>query len=421
MAAASVRTARRDADAARGGGCVVENERLHRISPGAKDEQRQRTDVRLPFGSSMVESANVRVGSAMAKSRSGRGGKNGAAAASAVEERDSGGLQHALKLVGIVAGIYAFFLLFGYYQEQIYHLQDPVTGRRFSYSFWLVFIVCVSNTLVSLSMLLMQYKGNFKQAFDCVDAYVLKELFFISLTYVGAMLCTNYAMNHINYPTQVLVKSAKMVPIVVGGLLIFRRTYPWYDYLSVVVVTVSLVLFNSAKGGKSSGGHATGSSGTGLLLLCVSLLCDGVTGPRQDRLLTRYSQIGPVLMMFLTNALSIVWTASTTTLIEGKAPYVLLYHEGHALSSVLAFALSGSLGQIFIYQSLKAFGSLYTSLFTTLRKATSTVLSVYVFGHSLTSVQWCSMTSIFVTLMVQSYCSKKRKSKLKSETITKKA
>ncbi|PFH32621.1 UDP-galactose transporter family protein [Besnoitia besnoiti] len=320
---------------------------------------------------------------------------------------DGTGTGQVLLMGVIITGIYFFFLMFGYYQEQIYHQIDPTTNKRFSYSFFLVFVICASNTLFSLGLLLLHNRGNAKKAFHTVDSFILREVFFVSLSYCGAMLSTNYALTHVNYPTQVLVKSAKMVPIVLGGFLIFRKTYPWYDYLSVAVVTVSLVLFNFAKAGGSS--KHTESTAFGIFFLCVSLFCDGLTGPRQDRLMSRYTNLGPVLMMFLTNAYSTVWTGVASLLIEGDMPYVFLRHDPDALGRFAAFAVSGSLGQLFIYQSLRAFGSLYTSLFTTLRKATSTVMSVYIFGHRLTLIQWGSMASIFLTLMVQSYCSKKFK------------
>lgn len=320
---------------------------------------------------------------------------------------DGTSVRQVLLMIVIVTGIYFFFLMFGYYQEQIYHQVDPTTGKRFSFSFFLVFVICASNSFFSLGLLLLQTRGNAKKAFHVLDAFILREVLFISLSYSGAMLCTNYALTHVNYPTQVLVKSAKMVPIVLGGFFVFRKTYPWYDYLSVAVVTVSLVLFNFAKAGGSS--KQTESTAVGILLLCVSLFCDGLTGPRQDRLMARYTNLGPVLMMFLTNLFSTVWTGIASALIEGEQPFIFLKHDPDALGSFAAFTVSGSLGQLFIYQSLRAFGSLYTSLFTTLRKATSTVLSVYIFGHRLTPVQWASMFSIFLTLLIQSYCSKKFK------------
>lgn len=195
-------------------------------------------------------------------------------------------------------------------------------------------------------------------------------------------------------------------------LLFSGKTYPWYDYLSVGVITTSLVLFNFAKGGGGGSHRQTENTLLGIFFLCVSLLCDGLTGPRQDRLLGRYKHLGPILMMFLTNFYSVIWTALASIFLEGSQPYLFLQHHPSGLENFFFFAVSGSLGQLFIYQSLRSFGSLYTSLFTTLRKATSTVLSVYVFGHHLTFVQWMSMMAIFVSLMLQSYCSKKMKKKV---------
>ncbi|PHJ14818.1 udp-galactose transporter family protein, partial [Cystoisospora suis] len=154
------------------------------------------------------------------------------------------------------------------------------------------------------------------------------------------MLSTNYALTHVNYPTQVLVKSAKMVPIVLGGFFIFRKTYPWYDYLSVGVITTSLVLFNFAKG-EGGSRHQTENTVFGILFLGVSLLCDGLTGPRQDRLLGRYKHLGPILMMFLTNFYSVIWTGIASIFLEGYHPYIFLKHHPSGLENFFFFAVSG--------------------------------------------------------------------------------
>jgi solute carrier family 35 (UDP-galactose transporter), member B1 len=45
----------------------------------------------------------------------------------------------------------------------------------------------------------------------------------ISLTYLGAMLSSNEALQHVLYPTQVLAKSIKPVPVMIMGVLLARK------------------------------------------------------------------------------------------------------------------------------------------------------------------------------------------------------
>lgn len=313
-----------------------------------------------------------------------------------------------LFLGSILSGIYIFFLMFGYYQEKIYSMKHPETGERFSFFCFLVLMACISNAIFSFMLILVQHRRRALEIIMQLSFHSIKETALISLSYSGSMMFTNYALTHVNYPTQILVKSAKMVPVVVGGFIFFGKTYPWQDYLSVFVVTCSLTVFQLCKGETTAvAGSLQENSVLGILLLVGSLLCDGLTGPRQDRLLAKEKHLSSLLMMFITNACAIVWVGIAAAAIEGVRPIYFLAAQPDAAGYLFAFAVCGSLGQLFIYQSLKNFGSLYTSLFTTVRKAASTLFSVYAFGHKLNEKQWAAFAAMFSVIMLQSYVTKK--------------
>eukprot|EP00922_Rhytidocystis_sp_ex-Travisia-forbesii_P035984 GHVS01053393.1.p1 GENE.GHVS01053393.1~~GHVS01053393.1.p1 ORF type:complete len:395 (-),score=47.53 GHVS01053393.1:467-1651(-) len=257
-----------------------------------------------------------------------------------------------------VGGIYVFFMSFAFAQEHIFLVPASAGVPKFTYSIFLVFIMCVSNaTLSYLYLLLLSHKHsphvdhNAKRTDSCAPEPVTcfskssggcvctrfipsslvapfsdlvaspplrRQLLLTSISYVLAMVATNYALTHVNYPTQVLVKSAKMVPVLLGGFLVFSKTYPWYDYVSVVLVTAAIGIFNclgssrpersshlpsphiptgvtddvpdtddilsSSPSSSHSSAASSGTTSWGLVLLLVSLVCDGLTGPRLDRI-----------------------------------------------------------------------------------------------------------------------------------------
>lgn len=123
----------------------------------------------------------------------------------------------------ILSGIYVFFLMFGYYQEKLYSMKHPLTGERFSYSCFLVLTGCISNAFFSFLLLLLQHRRRALHLLLQTNRKTVRDIIFISLSYCVSMLSTNYALTHINYPTQILVKSAKMVPVVVGGFIFFGK------------------------------------------------------------------------------------------------------------------------------------------------------------------------------------------------------
>lgn len=169
-----------------------------------------------------------------------------------------------------------------------------------------------------------------------------------------------------------------------------------------------------------SGTTASSSSVEGIVYLCLSLLCDGLTGPRQDKLLAREKHLNPLMLMFFTNLFSCIWLSALTVITEGLRPLHFVSDHPEALGFVVAFAVFGSVGQLFIYQSLKYLGSLYTSLLTTVRKAASTVFSVYWFGHKLAPAQWAAFSAIFVMMLAQTLI-KKRSGQAKKACVEKSA
>uniref|UniRef100_A0A0G4IEF8 Sugar phosphate transporter domain-containing protein n=1 Tax=Chromera velia CCMP2878 TaxID=1169474 RepID=A0A0G4IEF8_9ALVE len=240
---------------------------------------------------------------------------------------------------------------------------------------------------------------------------IVMDFFLISLTYIGAMLCSNYALTQVNYPTQVLVKSAKMVPVVLGGLLLYGKRYPWYDYVAVAVITTCLIVFNLAK--KKSRAEAA-QTVVGLALIFLSLLCDMFTGPRQDKMNKKY-QVGAFEHMMFTNLFAMFPSGIAMLIVEQSQPFQYAARYPEMIQYIFLFAVCNTLGQVFIFQSLTSFGALYLTLITTTRKFFTVFFSVIWFGHKLNITQWVSVVGIFSALFMQSYYAQLAKQRKKDE------
>jgi hypothetical protein len=64
-----------------------------------------------------------------------------------------------------------------------------------------------------------------------------------SLSYLGAMLSSNQALQYVSYPTQVLGKSCKPIPVMVFGALFARRHYSLRKYLFTLMIVLGVALF----------------------------------------------------------------------------------------------------------------------------------------------------------------------------------
>lgn len=107
-----------------------------------------------------------------------------------------------------------------------------------------------------------------------------------SVSYFLAMLFSNLALEWINYPTQVLGKSCKPIPIMAFGVLFAGKQYAWRKYAYVLMIVVGMAVFlykPDGGGGRVKEGGASSSSshfqfGAGEMLLVASLAMDGATG-----------------------------------------------------------------------------------------------------------------------------------------------
>ncbi len=52
------------------------------------------------------------------------------------------------------------------------------------------------------------------------------------------MLASNESLQHVSYPTQVLGKSIKPVPVMFLGVLIARKRYPLLKYICVFMIVI---------------------------------------------------------------------------------------------------------------------------------------------------------------------------------------
>lgn len=79
-----------------------------------------------------------------------------------------------------------------------------------------------------------------------------------------------------------------------------------------------------------------------------------------------------------------------------------------AAKDLLAFCLCGAVGQLFIFLTIRKFGSLVNTLICTTRKFFNILLSVLWNGNPLLPQQWLAVTLVFIGLLVSSIAKQRR-------------
>ena len=218
------------------------------------------------------------------------------------------------KLLIIVVGIYSCYLLYGVYQAELYRKQPD--GTRFASTAFVLLVQCICNAAIAfLAHIGLSVAGRIElkkpNARPLSVVIWMKEVLIVAAVYVFAMYSSNEALKYVPYAAQALAKSCKMVPVMVGSILIMGKRYELVKYFSVGLVTLGITLFSFMK---KDGGSGHGSVKSveddamalymGVALLLGSLVLDGASGPLQERV--KVYGLSSVEQMGVTN----VWASA---------------------------------------------------------------------------------------------------------------
>ncbi|KAL5010517.1 hypothetical protein ScPMuIL_012822 [Solemya velum] len=309
------------------------------------------------------------------------------------------------KLVACALGIFVCYFYYGILQESITKGKygEGENVEKFTYTLSLVFIQCVLNTLFSKCALTLAVKEN--------DTVPLKLYALCSMSYLGAMLSSNHALQHVGYPTQVLGKSAKPIPVMILGIVFARKRYPHAKFLFILMIVIGVAMFLYKDSAASAKGGETSMFGVGELLLLVSLTLDGVTGACQDRMRGDYLT-GAYSMMFAMNACSVLWSA-LGLLGTGEVFLFVMFVKRFpkVLINMVLFGITSAIGQICIFITVTSFGPLTCSIITTTRKFFTILASVIFFQNPMNMRQWTGTGLVFAGLSLDSVYGKEKKIK----------
>lgn len=68
----------------------------------------------------------------------------------------------------------------------------------------------------------------------------------LGLILLGSMGFSNASLGYLNYPTQVIFKCCKLIPVMIGGVLIQQKVYKMIDLMAATCMCAGLILFTLA-------------------------------------------------------------------------------------------------------------------------------------------------------------------------------
>jgi len=315
-------------------------------------------------------------------------------------------------------------------QEEIYSYKSD-NGEKMSMTLFLLLTQTASNLIAARSSIsvihlvkskaignkhLYKRKQSDVSPVPAADTSLNYRLFAItSFLSMAAMFASNDALRFLSYPIQSLGKSCKIIPIMLMGVLVERRTFTKQQYVGALLITVGVVYINLSEiNGKSGSQEERSGTIYGICLLVLSLVCDGLVGACQGIINAsdpnKYMKPDALHTMYLMNAFATGFIFPVAylsgQLIEGIK---YLFHSPEMLKLLIAFNLYATLGQFFIFLTITQFSPLICTTITTSRKFITILLSVFRFGHKLTFMQWVAVFVVFFGLFIELFSKRKPK------------
>ncbi|KAM4771676.1 adenosine 3'-phospho 5'-phosphosulfate transporter 1 isoform 2-T2 [Rhinophrynus dorsalis] len=311
-------------------------------------------------------------------------------------EGDPSTTQQALKLLFCAAGLQVSYLTWGVLQERVmtrtYGTKEDSPGERFRDSQFLVFM----NRILALTVA-GTYCALTKQPRHGAPMY---KYSFASLSNILSSWCQYEALKFISFPTQVLAKASKVIPVMLMGKLVSHKSYEYWEYLTAILISVGVSMFLLSNGGGNRPSGVTTFSG--VVILSGYIVFDSFTSNWQDSLF-KY-KMSSVQMMFGVNLFSCLFTVGSL-LEQGallEAIHFMTRHPDFAFHAAL-LSVCSAFGQLFIFYTINKFGAAIFTIIMTLRQALAILLSCLLYGHPITPVGGVGVAVVFIALFLRVY------------------
>lgn len=207
---------------------------------------------------------------------------------------------------------------------------------------------------------------------------------------------TNVSLQYLNYPTQVIFKSMKLITVMIGSVFLLRKSYTKYEYASVAMLVSSAVLFSLG-----DVDVAPEASTYGLVVVLLSLVFDSVHSNAQEVILR--SQKAPTSeVMFFSNAFAAI-CSFLVCLFSGELFDAYAFGAENPILYVVFVARSIVIfcGVQCFLTMMKHFGAVSATTVTTVRKIL-TILASFVFFPKPFTIKYFYGIVMFVASVVVS-------------------
>ncbi|XP_050520735.1 adenosine 3'-phospho 5'-phosphosulfate transporter 1-like isoform X2 [Daktulosphaira vitifoliae] len=257
-------------------------------------------------------------------------------------------------------GLQASYLVWGVLQEKMmsesYGSSD---NSKFVDAQMLVFLNRGLSTILSAIVLLMN------EGISSKNPPPFYKYSYCTLSNIISSWCQYEALKYVSFPTQVLAKTCKIIPVMIMGKLISGKKYQFYEYITAFGIWMGMAIFQYFTANKHSDVTTCVS---GIILLIGYLVSDSFTATWQGRIFTQY-YVTPLQMVFATSFLSSILTSISLYQTDSfKKTFIFITQHPEFLTDCLMLSVSSACGQLFIFKTISKFGPIVFTIIMTIRQ-----------------------------------------------------
>ena len=296
------------------------------------------------------------------------------------------------RFVLLTVGVSVFFLLNSWVEEYTFK-QLP----NFQFGWYLTFfeLICFSVFAV-VERLFISHEPVFSHTAS------LKRHGIVAAAMTASRGLTNVSLQFLNYPTQVIFKSMKLITVMIGSLFLLRASFTLFEYASAISLVVAACFFSLGDTDVSVEFPVKG-----ITVVLLSLVGDSLHSNTQDSLLREHKASTSEAMLF-TNFFAAV-ASFVYILVTGELFEAIKYCEAYPIAYALFILRSAViyLGVLCFMLMIKSFGVVVATSVTTVRKIVSILTSFVLFPKAWSNKYWWGGllfgASLTLTVMDQRY------------------
>ncbi|XP_068092968.1 adenosine 3'-phospho 5'-phosphosulfate transporter 2 isoform X2 [Hyperolius riggenbachi] len=266
-----------------------------------------------------------------------------------------------------ITGVFIFYLIYGYLQELIFSVEG------FKPFGWYL-------TLVQFGFYSMFGLIELQLTQDKRRRIPAKTYMMIAFLTVATMGLSNTSLGYLNYPTQVIFKCCKLIPVMIGGIFIQGKRHNAADVAAAVCMSFGLIWFTLA-----DSTVAPNFNITGVVLISLALCADAVIGNVQEKAMKLHNGSNSEMVLY-SYSIGFVYILLGLAITSGLTPAIAFCskHPFQTYGYAFLFSVTGYFGISFVLALIKLFGALIAVTVTTGRKAMTIVLSFLFFAKPFT-------------------------------------